>query len=459
MDVAAPTPDERAAELVRSACSSDLRTARTLLDAEPALARHDLATACVTGEVDVVRRLVERDPGVVDRRAGPSDWTPLLYACYSRLLRTDPARAEGIVAVAGVLLDAGADPNSAWRSGEWLETAVFGSAGIANDPTLTRMLLDAGADPNDTLEDPSDIGESLYHAIEFADLTCARLLLEAGTHANRVDYCLSRAIDFPGPERAALLLGHGARASASQLRSAVFRGRSAGTVAGLLDAGAAVDAADEAGLTPLRIATRWARGDLCDLLARRGADPSLVTPEDRRLGGIVAGGDAGPPGPTAAVWPGPTAAGTPGPAAAVPPRPTAAVPPPEMLDWAAHSGDATVVERLLRAGAAVDGTPGEEPLGQAAWRGHADVVRVLVAHGAALVWAERSPIGAALHGSLHCHDAEAGPTMRTDDEVDHGDYPGVVRVLLEAGAAVPQRLWDAARSAEDLLARLGIAAV
>jgi hypothetical protein len=130
-----------------------------------------------------------------------------------------------------------------------------------------------------------------------------------------------------------------------------------------------------------------------------------------------------------------------------------------MLDWAAHRGDATAVERLLRAGAAVDGIPGEEPLGQAAWRGHAEVVRTLVDHGAALVWADRSPIGAALHGSLHCHDAEAGPTMRTDDEVDHGDYPGVVRILLDAGAAIPRRLWDAAPSADVLLARLGIAAV
>src|ERR1700722_1652115 len=45
---------ERALALVRSACSSNLRQARTLLEADPGLGRYDLATACVTGEADYV---------------------------------------------------------------------------------------------------------------------------------------------------------------------------------------------------------------------------------------------------------------------------------------------------------------------------------------------------------------------------------------------------------------------
>ncbi len=63
----------RAAALVRSACSSDLRTARTLLEAEPGLARHDLATACVTGEIDDVRRRIDADPG--QSPGGARHWT------------------------------------------------------------------------------------------------------------------------------------------------------------------------------------------------------------------------------------------------------------------------------------------------------------------------------------------------------------------------------------------------
>ena len=37
---------QRAAELVKAACSNDVRKPRVLLDAEPLLARQDLFTAC-----------------------------------------------------------------------------------------------------------------------------------------------------------------------------------------------------------------------------------------------------------------------------------------------------------------------------------------------------------------------------------------------------------------------------
>jgi hypothetical protein len=46
--------DQRAQALLRSACSSDPREDRALLQADPALARHDLATACATGEAEEV---------------------------------------------------------------------------------------------------------------------------------------------------------------------------------------------------------------------------------------------------------------------------------------------------------------------------------------------------------------------------------------------------------------------
>ena len=60
------------------------------------------------------------------------------------------------------------------------------------------------------------------------------------------------------------------------------------------------------------------------------------------------------------------------------------------------------------------------PLGQAAWRGRAEVVAELVARGAALTWADGgSARGAAEHGSRHCHDPEGGPTMRTHGDPHH----------------------------------------
>lgn len=104
----------------------------------------------------------------------------------------------------------------------------------------------------------------------------------------------------------------------------------------------------------------------------------------------------------------------------------------------------------MTAGADVDGGGTHHPLGRAAWRGRPEVVRVLVGSGATLVWPNGSALGAALHGALHCGHAEGGPTMGTVDEIDHGDYAEVVRILLDAGAQVPA-------GSADVLARLGIA--
>ena len=423
----------RAALLVRTACSADLRTARTLLDAEPDLVRHDLATACVTGEVDEVIRRLDRDAAAVHRPLAPVDWQPILLSTFSRFLRAEPARAEGIVAVVRVLLDRGADPNVFWMDDEFRELPIFGAAGIANNADLTRLLLDAGADPNETYDDDTTIGEALYHAAEFTDPTCARLLMEAGTSRHRISYCLGRALDFPNEPMVDAFLEHGAKPTSRQLRKAIAFGRPMSTIRKLVEAGASVQAADDDGVTALRLAVRRGRDELAEVLVAGGADGSKVTDADRWCGAVVSGEDPG---------------------AAVPDAAASA----EVLEWAAHVGDVEVVRRLLDAGVAVDGRGEERPLSQAAWRGHAGVVEELVAHGASLEWDDGSPIGATLHGALHCHDPQGGPTMGTEHEIDHGDYPAVLRILLAAGAVVPTRLWDPDLDVDDLLARFGVAA-
>jgi hypothetical protein len=432
----------RSALLVRSACSSDVRTARILLAAEPGLARHDLATACVTGEAEDVSRRLAQDPAAVNRTLPPSGWEPLLYACFSRFLRASQERSRGIIEVVRLLLAAGGDPNVCWYDGEFRQLPIYAAAGIANSPELTRMLLAAGADPKETYEDPDTIGEALYHAVEFTDTTCARLLLEAGLNPGVMRMGIGRALNFPNPEMIDVLLQHGARPTGGQLKQAVYCGRPVQTVEALLRAGAPVDEPEEdSGLTALRMAVRWGRADVADVLAAAGADRSLVTAEDRAIGSLWA------PSAEKSSAEEPSAAG----------GDTRVVPPPDLLDWAAHTGDLAAVRRLLAAGAAVDGTADLRPMGQAAWRGHRDVVRELVVHGAQLSWEDsRTAIGAALHGSMHCHDPQGGPTMRTTEEVTHGDYRGVLQVLVDAGAPIPERLWDPDLDARDLMAGMGV---
>jgi ankyrin repeat protein len=218
----------------------------------------------------------------VNEPTGPNRWAPILYACFSRLLRGDPERAPGIREVARRLLAAGADPN-AWfvHNDTWLQVALYGAAGIAGDPELTRMLLEAGADPTDDREG-YDGNEILYHACEFPDPTCARLVIEAGARQDFVDYNLGRALNFPNPEMIEMFCAHGARATAQTLHQAVWSRRPPRTVTTLLDAGAPIDAPDRNGLTALRVAVRWGEDAVAGLLRERGADESSVTAETGR---------------------------------------------------------------------------------------------------------------------------------------------------------------------------------
>ena len=425
---------DRAAALIDSATSDDLRRARALLDADPALARHDLACACATGEADEVSRRLGARPGAVSEPIGPNGWAPILYACFSRLLRGDPERAPGIREVVRHLLAAGADPNASYIKGEWLQVALYGAAGIAGDPELTRMLLEAGADPTDD-RDGLHGNEILYHACEFRDPTCAMLVIDAGARQDLVDYDLGRALNFPNPEMIEMFCTHGARADAGHLHQAVWRRRPPRTVAALLDAGAPIDARDEHGLTALQVAVRWGEDEVAALLRERGADTAPVTDEDRALGALIAGaGDEVPRGVALSLL-------------------------DEMVMGSVEGGHLDAMRRLLDAGARIDGDPDSEeiPLGHACWRGRVQMTRDLVERGAALTFRDGgSALGAALHGSRHCQEPEGGPSMQTIDEIPKEPYAEIVRILLAAGATVPERMGEKGARPTMLIAELGV---
>jgi hypothetical protein len=132
------------------------REASEMLDADPALARASIHTAAAAGDAEAAAHFL---PAAAIERGGPHDWAPLLYLTYSRLDRGEP------LAVARLLLDAGADPNAGymWEGLTPPFTALTGAFGggegdpppHADELALARMLLEAGADPND--------GQTLYN--------------------------------------------------------------------------------------------------------------------------------------------------------------------------------------------------------------------------------------------------------------------------------------------------------
>ena len=84
--------------------------------ATPELARYSFATAVILGDAGRVRTDLGRDPGLATQAGTRTGWAPLHAASAPRWHRLDPARAGGLLAVARMLLDAGADPSG--RTGE-----------------------------------------------------------------------------------------------------------------------------------------------------------------------------------------------------------------------------------------------------------------------------------------------------------------------------------------------------
>src|SRR5690349_8822222 len=114
-------PDALTDELLQSACifsggaldlPSKWRRAEQIRASHPELARANLHTAVLCGELEHARELLRADPGAVARKAGPQRWEPLLLLCYSRM-PYEPA-AETAVDMARLLLDAGADARASF---------------------------------------------------------------------------------------------------------------------------------------------------------------------------------------------------------------------------------------------------------------------------------------------------------------------------------------------------------
>jgi len=253
--------------------SGTLDRAREILAAHPEVAAANIYAAAVLGDEAAVRRFVERDPSSATTKGGTYGWDALTCLCFSRFLRLDASRSESFVRAARVLLDAGASANTGFfekdhQPAPQFESAIYGAAGVAHHPELTRLLLERGADPND--------GETPYHVIETRDNRAMQLLVESGTlTGDSVCTLLLRKHDWHDYDGIKWLLEHGANPNATSgwkrtpFFQAVQRDNAIEILELSLDHGADPTIAAD-GRSAAAVAARRGRGDALDLFARRG---------------------------------------------------------------------------------------------------------------------------------------------------------------------------------------------
>ena len=263
--------------------SGTLECANAILAEHPDVASRSIYAAAILGEAHEVRRFVSIDPASATATGGPRGWDALTHLCFSRYLRLDRARSEGFVRAATALLDAGASANTGWTEHnhrprpEW-ESALYGAAGVAHHPEMTRLLIERGADPNDE--------ETPYHAPETRDNTALNILVESGklTDAS-LSTILLRKTDWHDYDGIKWLLARGidpdvmTRWGKTALHNAILSDNDLDIIGLLLDHGAdpgrMATRPDRSphpspGQSAIAMAARRGRGDVLDAFERRG---------------------------------------------------------------------------------------------------------------------------------------------------------------------------------------------
>lgn len=403
----------RAAAFLRAACAGRLKDAEAELTGDGG--GDGLYAACALGGFEAVDAAIGADPSFTARAGGPLEAEPLIYACFSPFHREDGTRAEGILGVARLLLERGANPNATLfvQQHNLKLPALYGACGAANHPAMAELLLEAGAEINDN--------ESLYHSVEHLDNECLGLLLRRRarvTGTNALFHCL----DYENIEGLRLLLDHGADMTErlgedeTPLHWAVKRGRSVEILGLMLGRGAEANARDGQGRTPYALAMRLGNREAADLLKRRGAADELSARE--RFAAACAAGDGGGAKRMAEAHPGIVDELSPEEQRALPD--------------AAERGNMDAVRIMLGLGfdPAARGTHGGTALHWAAWRGDAEMARLLIERNAPLELRchdfQCTPLAWAAHGSDNSHRAD-------------GDYLETARALVDAGAVIDLR--------------------
>lgn len=363
---------------------------------------------------------------------GPFAAPPIAHVAFSSLARLDAVR-PGLLATLRWLLAQGADANATLHDpADAALPALYGAIARARCFEAVESLLQAGADPNDN--------ESLYHATEQDDRRMLDALVAAGARWTGTN-ALLRQLDHDdlASLRQALDLGAdpnergpGGRPA---LHHALLRGRSAAFVQLLLERGADPQVRDDAGHSAAWHAARAGDRASLALLEARGA--GLDTDAAEAFLAACAAADEPAAREHLARHPDAVA------------RLDAAG--QRLLPDQAQRGHAASVRLMLALGwpVATRGDWDASALNQAAFRGDAAMVQLLIDHGAR--WDEPNGFGGNVLGScLHavCHSMHP-----------EGDHAAVLALLLAQGAPAPTDLDELPEPLQEVvLARAGDAA-
>jgi len=442
------TDDPQAAFIDAALWHGPIESAEAILAAHPGIASSDIHTAAILGDDAAVERFLELDPANATAKGGPRGWDALTHLCFSKYLRLDRGRSESFVRAATSLLDAGASPNTGFfdeshQPQATLESVLYGAAGVAHHPELTRLLLERGADPNDD--------EVPYHSPETLDNRAMKILVESGKLTpDSLMTMLIRKLDWHDYDGVAWLLAHGADAKllsvwgTGPLHHALSRGNAVSYFDLLLDHGADPTLPSKDGTTAFAIAARMARGDVLDLFERRGFKVALQG-DDAFLAACARADEASARR---------IAADDPAVVQRLQAQNTGL-----LVDFAG-SGNTAAVRLMLDLGFDIGArrtnpswSAGETALHVAAWRGHLDMVKLLIERGAPLEATHRSgatPLAVALRALVE--QSEWTPNEYSIE---------IAQALLKAGARLEsvkltlaaalclERVEDATRLAQD----------
>ena len=171
--------DDAVREFIEAATDGRTSRAERMLALHPRIAGANLYTALVFGDVATVESHLRRQPELARAPGGQRGWEPIHYVCHTSLGRSNVASADGLVAIARLLLELGADANTRFP---WLHHGVrrpvlWGAIHATRLRPLAELLLQSGADPND--------GVTLPIAASGGDVESLELLRSYGASTNQ----------------------------------------------------------------------------------------------------------------------------------------------------------------------------------------------------------------------------------------------------------------------------------